>query len=671
MTVVYPIITILGIICYWFILGIMGSIVLRIQLKYLRSIFLLSSIGSFFLLLYSGLSLNQTSSNIVLNLGVPGYPFHLHWDPLSGFFLVVLSITSLGVSLFSSDYFRHLTFRTQSMICFNYHLFLASMAWVLIAADAYSFLIAWELMALSSYFLIVAFQSTQENQHAGFLYLLIAHIGALSILLSFALILQGQNDFSFDHIRQVNLSSIYLNMAVLFALIGFGAKAGLLPFHIWLPEAHPAAPSPISALMSGVMLKIAIYGILRISFDLLPGKEISWGVVLLIMGLLTALFGVILAAMQTDMKRLLAYSSIENIGLIFTGIGLSQLFNASNHTQLAALTLVAVLFLCFNHALLKCLLFLGTGSVLHATEERNLGRLGGLISRMPWVATLILIGVLGMAGVPMLNGFVAEWLLLQSFLLSPKISISSLIMILPIAAAIVVLVIGLSAYVMIKFYGIIFLGKPRESHLVKVVDASALEKFGLIWFAGICLVLGLFPIILIHPLINIADFLLHAISPASPLFQVKHSWLFLVPIQAERASYSPFIFFCVIIAFYMILFILIRTFYHGRLIRTHAWDGGYPGQTARMQDTAEGFSQPIKQIFKSFLHIQLKVPAAEDKHPQYQMYAADRFWYVLYFPLERSIFYIAKWISKLQHGRISYYLMYSFITLLILLWWVL
>lgn len=666
-----PIYSVFGIAVYWFFLGISGGILLHRWPKFLRLFFLLGALGSVFLLIISCLSLNQTPSDLILAIGIPEYPFHLHSDPLSEFFLILLSVASLGISAFSSDYFRHLTPRTKSLICFNYHFFLASMIWVLIAADAYSFLIAWELMALSSYFLIAAFKSSQETQHAGFLYFLIAHLGALAILLSFSLILQGQADFSFSGMRHAQLTPTTATIAFLLALAGFGAKAGLLPFHVWLPEAHPAAPSPISALMSGVMIKMAIYGLLRVSFDFLTTQTVSWGMTVLVIGLLTALFGAILAAVQTDMKRLLAYSSIENIGFITAGLGLALLFKATSHTQLAILTIVAILFHCFNHALFKSLLFLGTGSVLHATGERNLGRLGGLFSRMPWVAALVLVGVLAMAGVPTLNGFVSEWLLLQAFLYSPQISIPSLVMILPLAAAILVLVIGLVAYVMVKFYGIIFLGKQRESALTHAVDASTLEKCGLGWLAGMCCLLGLFPLILLRPLTQVADFLFHQTSPTFSLFHVKHTWLFLVPIHAERASYSPLIFFCVIVTLYVALIILIRAFYHGRIRRTYAWDGGYPGQTARMQDTAEGFSQPIKFIFAPFLHINLEVPKADDKTPLYRMRAEDRFWYVLYLPLTRFVMYLAKWISKLQQGRISYYLTYSFITLLLLLWWVL
>ncbi len=274
------------------------------------------------------------------------------------------------------------------------------MALVLVADDAYVFMVAWETMALSSYFLVTTEHRIPEIRRAGFLYLLIAHVGAIAILLCFGVLQGGSGDYTFGSMRSVILPDPWPSIAFFLALLGFGAKAGLLPMHVWLPEAHPAAPSPVSALMSGVMLKTAIYGILRVVFDLLNAQLWWWGVVALALGLVTALFGVVFAAVQTDMKRLLAYSSIENIGIIVAGIGLTILFKAYGKTLLAAITLTAVLYHTLNHAFFKSLLFLATGSVLHATKERSLGKLGGLIHRMPWVAWLALVGTLAIAGIP-------------------------------------------------------------------------------------------------------------------------------------------------------------------------------------------------------------------------------------------------------------------------------
>ncbi len=459
-----PLIWALAVTLYWILLGIIGGLLLRYKTNKPRIFFLLGASGSIALLVISSIFLTPDPLSVKLTPGILGFPLHFYWDALSAFFISLLSITSIGIGLFSSHYFRHVDSRTLSLLFFNYHWFLASMVWVFLAADAYGFLMAWEFMALSSYFLIVAFKSTPETLNAGFLYLLIAHLGAAAILFSFTVMLPVQSDFTFEAMRQELLTPTQANLAFLLALIGFGAKAGLLPLHVWLPEAHPAAPSPISALMSGVMLKTAIYGMLRVFFDLLSKQNIAENcrLIVLIAGLLTALFGVILAAMQTDMKRLLAYSSVENIGIIVLALGLALIFNKAHLPLFAALALVAALFHSFNHALFKSLLFLCTGNVLHATGERNLGRLGGLIAHMPWVAGFALIGILAMAGIPPLNGFFSEWLLVQAFLFSPTIPTPYLTMLIPVAAAAFALSVGLAAYVMVKFYGIIFLGKLRE-----------------------------------------------------------------------------------------------------------------------------------------------------------------------------------------------------------------
>jgi formate hydrogenlyase subunit 3/multisubunit Na+/H+ antiporter MnhD subunit len=663
-----PLHLILGFSLYLFLIGIVGSLLLKFWKNGVQVFFLLSSLGCILLLITSILFFNQTPYTLEIPLGIPGFPLHFNWDFLSAFFVMLLSVAATGISLFSSHYFCHFDSRAQRFICFHYHWFIASMIWVFLAADAYSFLLAWEFMALSSYFLIIAVQPTAENRHAGFLYFLIAHLGAIAILFSFALMLPTHSDFTFAMMRHSQLSPLIANGAFVLAFIGFGAKAGLLPLHVWLPKAHPAAPSPISALMSGVMLKTAIYGMLRVFFDLLANKNLDLGLIVLIAGSLTAILGVILAAMQTDMKRLLAYSSIENIGIITIGIGLALLFNASQYPVFAALALSAALFHCFNHALFKSLLFLGTGSVLHATGERNLGKLGGLIARMPWVAGLILIGTLAISGIPPLNGFVSEWLLLQAFLFFPKIPIPYVTMLIPVAAAIFVLTIGLTAYVMVKFYGIIFLGKPRENQLMQAHDASLLERCGLGWLAACCLLLGLFPFILLRPLTQLSASLLGQFN--LPLY-TQSSWLFLIPVSHARASYSPFLFFSSIIIVFAILYLAIRWFYHGNTRRSHAWDCGYPWQNARMQDTAEGFGQPIKRIFSAFMHVKMEIPNGFDTKPHYRVQTEDRFWYLLYFPLMHGISWIAKKIAKIQQGRISIYLLYSFLTLIVLLWWVL
>ena len=477
-----PIDVALGVVVAWLMLGIAGLLLqnTRIITQY---IFPAGAICALVLTL-AGLGGLAETSIAILPLGLPDLPFHLRMDALSSFFLLLLGGASIGISLFSAGYFRNMASGTLVLLNLEYHVFMATMALVFLADDAYMFMVAWESMALASYFLVTTDHNQPEVRRAGFLYLLIAHVGAIAILMSFGVMQGGHGDYTFDTMRHTHLSTFWASATFLLALFGFGAKAGILPMHAWLPEAHPAAPSPVSAMMSGIMLKTAIYGILRVTFDLLDTQLWWWGVLALALGLITALFGVIFAAVQVDMKRLLAYSSIENIGIILLGIGLTLIFHTFHKDALAALALTATLYHALNHAFMKSLLFLGTGSVLHATGERYLGKLGGLIHKMPKLALLMLVGTLAAAGLPPLNGFVSEWLLLQAFLLSPGLPQPYLNMLVPIAAAALVLAAALSGYVMVKFYGVIFLGQPRDEKLVQhdtdLHDAGIWERIGML-----------------------------------------------------------------------------------------------------------------------------------------------------------------------------------------------
>ena len=409
----------LGVIAAWLLLGISG-VFARHSIAFVgHLLFPVSAIVSLVLAGIGISALGAPAQSLVLPLGLPGLPFHLHLDALSAFFLLLIGAASAGISIYSAGYFRAGEGTAPGTHCILYHAFLAAMAMVVVADDAYLFMVAWETMALSSYFLVTSNHRIPANRSAGFLYLLLAHIGAIGVLLCFGVMQGAGGDYTFAAMRTRQLDPFWASVVFLLALFGFGAKAGMLPMHAWLPEAHPAAPSPISALMSGVMLKTAIYGILRVTFDLLQIQLPWWGVTMLMLGLATALFGVLFAAVQNDMKRLLAYSSIENIGIILSGIGLALIFHTYKAGPLAALALAAALYHTLNHAFFKSLLFLVTGTVLHSTKERSLGKLGGLIRSMPWVAWLGLIGTIAIAGLPPLNGFVSEWLLLQAFLATP------------------------------------------------------------------------------------------------------------------------------------------------------------------------------------------------------------------------------------------------------------
>jgi len=664
MPAILPIDIVAGVVLYWLILA-GAALALRNHPRLIaRLVFPAGAAGALLLAVAALGALGGPANVAVLPLGLPDLPFHLRLDSLSAFFLFLLGAAGLGISIFSSGYFLTMHQRSLGLLCFEYHVFLAGMALVFLADDAYLFMVAWETMALSSYFLVTTDHSIPAIRRAGFLYLLIAHVGAIGILMCFGVMQGGHGDYTFATMRAGHLSAFWSSVTFLLALFGFGAKAGILPMHAWLPEAHPAAPSPVSAMMSGIMLKTAIYGILRVTFDLLDVQLWWWGVIALALGLATALFGVMFAAVQADMKRLLAYSSIENIGIILVGIGLTIIFHAFGKDALAALSLTATLYHALNHAFIKSLLFLGTGAVLHATGERNLGKLGGLIHRMPKLALLMLLGTLAIAGLPPLNGFVSEWLLLQAFLLSPGLPHDYLNMLVPIAAAALALAAALSGYVMVKFYGIIFLGQPREQKLAEAHDIGVMERLGLTWLAAGCLALGLFPVFVILELDSVTKLLVHQTLGGSASLT---GWLWLTPIEPERASYSPLILFLIIVAGTLFTMVMVKKFYHGRLRRGPAWDCGFPEQTARMQDSAEGFGQPVRQIFELFFGIVREVPSPFDKHPRYHGETKDLLWEWCYLPIARLAEWLSMLIGKLQHGRINIYLLYSFITLLALL----
>ena len=627
-----------------------------------RTLFPLSALCSLAIAAVGAVSLVIPAENAVLPIGLPDLPMHVRLDALSGVFLLLLGASSAGISVFAAGYFRRGEGTPPGLMCLQYHLFLVSMGFILLADDAYAFMVAWETMAISSYFLVTTQHRIPEIRRAGFLYLLMAHVGAISVLLTFGVLQGGSWHFTFDAMRSVHLAPGWAAAAFLLALLGFGAKAGLVPMHVWLPEAHPAAPSPVSALMSGVMLKMAVYGMIRVTFDLLGTPVWWWGLVPLSIGLISALYGAVFAAVQTDMKRLLAYSSIENLGLAFTGLGLSVVFYGAGMRIPAALALAATLYHCLNHSMMKSLLFLGTGAVLHATGERNLGRLGGLIHRMPWVAWASLLGALAIAGLPPLNGFVSEWLLLQSFLFSDRIPHEFVDLLIPMSTAVVALAAALAGYVMVKFFGVIFLGQPRESSLANAHDCGLLERFGLVWLGLGCVALGLAPVQVLAALSHVTREL-----TGISLSQQGNPWWLLAPVPTRQVSYGPLVFFLAIALVVALTVLAVRLFYHQRVRRGPPWDCGFGGLTARMQDTAEGFGQPIRNIFQSFFSIERELPTPFDQAPRYRIAITDRIWRGLYQPLGRLVQRLADTVAVLQQGRISVYLLYSFGTLIVLL----
>lgn len=650
-----------GVVLFWLALGFAALLLQRVPHLLSRLVFPLGALGALFIAGVGVAGLLLPTSTIILPIGLPDLPFHLRLDALSAFFMVLLGGAAFGITVYASGYFKSMAAGPLALLALWYHLFLGGMVTVLLANDAYAFMVAWEVMALSSYFLVTTDHKVPEIRRAGFLYLLIAHVGAISLLLTFGVLQGGQGDYTFDTMRMAEMTPFWASAAYLLALFGFGAKAGMVPLHVWLPEAHPAAPSPVSALMSGVMLKTAIYGLLRVTFDLLNIQIGWWGTLALALGLITALYGVIFAAVQSDMKRLLAWSSIENIGILLAAFGLTLIFYTDGKGALAALTLTALLYHALNHAFFKGLLFVGTGSVLHATGVRHMGHLGGLMRFMPWTAWLTLIGALAIAGLPPLNGFVSEWLLLQAFLQTPGLTQPYLNMVIPVAAATVALAAALAAYVMVKFFGIVFLGQPRDPALHEAHEAGWPERLGMLWLAAGCVLLGLFPTQVIGWLAPVVSLL------TNQSLVNDGNWLMLAPVSAERASYAPLIFFAVVAVVLLLTYIWVRRVYHGRVRRSDPWDCGYPEQDARMQDSAEGFGQPIRQIFEVFMRVERETPDPFSRSPHYHGASLDKAWFIFYVPIARVANWLSEQAGRLQHGRIQWYLIYSFATLIFLL----
>lgn len=612
-----------------------------------------------------------------LGLGLPDLPFHLRIDPLSGVFLVIIGLLSTYVSIYSIGYVKEIAaHRPITKLVVFYLLFIAGMFMVVVSDDALVFLISWEIMAVASYFLVVFEDERVENRRAAFLYLVVAHVGAIGILLSFGVMaglttgFKGFSGYTFEAMRAAKFPSGWATAAFLLSFFGFAAKAGVVPLHVWLPEAHPVAPSNVSALMSGVMLKTAVYGIVRVTFDLLRNFPWWWGAVVLVFGVVSAVLGVLYALMQHDLKRLLAYHSVENIGIILIGIGLALIFASFNMPLLSALALTAGLFHALNHALFKGLLFMGAGAVLHATRRRNMEEMGGLIHLMPWTAALFLVGCLSISALPPFNGFVSEWLTFQAFLLSPSLPAPLLKLLIPLGAALLALAAALAAACFVKAFGVTFLGHWRGGHAPHVKEADRFMRSGMLLAALTCLLLGIMPTSVIKWMDAVSSQLVGSkISVSAGAF----GWMWITPISHERASYSGFVVFIGIIAAYLIVYMILHI-NPGKVHRAPIWDCGFRRLTERMQYNATSFSMPIRRVFGVLFHIKettklIQQPAhpAFPRKISYILRVRDRFWNWLYQPVAEAGFWAARKVGRLQQGRIQAYLIYSFLTIIILL----
>lgn len=456
-----PLASILGGTALLLCLGIVACTI-KPNRRWIRFAYGLSAILSVGLLVSAVFALfsSDAPSTMVLPIGLPWIGSHFRLDALSAFFLVVVNLGGAVAGLYAMGYGLHEK-QPRRVLPF-FPAFLATMNLVVIADDAFTFLASWEFMSLTSWVLVMSNHRDPDTSKAGLLYFVMAGFGTLMLLFAFGILAGPEGGYAFDAIREHSLPTWAGTAILALALLGAGSKAGLFPLHVWLPLAHPAAPSHVSSLMSGVMTKVAVYGFIRIIFDL-AGSELEWwwAIPVLIIGGGTSFLGVLYALMQHDLKRLLAYHTVENIGIIFIGLGLALAFHANKLEASAAVALSAALLHVFNHSLFKSLLFLGSGAVHHATGERDIDHLGGLIHRMPVTAILFLVGSVAISALPPFNGFVSEWLTFQSILVSPELPQTSLQFLIPAIGAVLALSAALAATCFVKAFGVAFLGRAR------------------------------------------------------------------------------------------------------------------------------------------------------------------------------------------------------------------
>jgi formate hydrogenlyase subunit 3/multisubunit Na+/H+ antiporter MnhD subunit len=605
------------------------------------------------------------AESLTLPVGLPWLGAHFRLDALSAFFLAVVDLGAASASLFALGYGSHEP--APERILPFYPAFLAGMTLVVLADDAFTFLISWEFMSLTSWALVMAHHRVPDNVRAGYVYLVMASFGTLTLLLAFGLLAGPDGLYAFAQMRAAHPSAMIGALAMILALIGAGSKAGIVPLHAWLPLAHPAAPSHVSALMSGVMTKVAIYGFVRIAFEL-AGPPAWWlSIVVLALAGITTFMGVLYALMQHDLKRLLAYHTVENIGIIFIGIGLALAFKAHGMLFAAALALTAALLHVFNQSLFKSLLFLGSGAVLVATGERDMEHLGGLIHRMPQTAFVFLVGCAAISALPPFNGFVSEWLTFQAILLSPQLPSWGLRLLVPAVGALLALSAALAAACFVKAYGVTFLGRPRTRAAATAAETDNFSLAAMFILAALCLIAGILPGLFIDALAPISTALLGERMPV----QIGSQWLSIVPIAASRSSYDGLLVFVFIAMSGMLAAFAIHRLASDRLRRAPAWDCGYPDPSPATQYTATSFAEPIRRVFGTVMfraREQVEMPPPGDTRPaRLTVQMTDPIWDWLYAPLAAAVSAAADRLNRLQFLTIRQFLTLVFCALVILL----
>ncbi len=604
-------------------------------------------------------------SSAELPLGLPWVGAHFRLDRLSAFFLGVVNLGGAMASLFAVGYGRHQ--ESPERVLPFYPAFLAGMNLVILADDAFSFLLAWEFMSLTSWALVMAHHHEAGNVRAAYIYIVMASFGTLALLLAFGLLASPDGAYAFANMRGITHADWVPSLVLALVLLGAGSKAGLVPLHVWLPLAHPAAPSHVSALMSGVMTKVAIYAFIRIVFDLIGSPIWWWGSVVLVLGSATAVLGVLYAVLERDLKRLLAYSTVENVGIIFVGLGLALAFEANGMAGAAALAFTAALFHVLNHTFFKSLLFFGAGAVLTATGTRDIEKLGGLIHRMPLTAFAFLGGAMAISALPPLNGFVSEWLVFQAILLSPALPQWGLKLLVPAVGALLALGAALTAACFVRAFGIAFLGRPRSPEAAAARETDRCSLVAMLGLLGLCLLAGILPGFVIDGIGPVAADVVGQRMPEQALL----SGLSIVPVAESRSSYNGLLVFAFIVFSTMLSVQVVHRFASRAVRRGPAWDCGYPDPAPATQYTGDSFAQPLRRVFGETVFRAVErgeMPPPGDTRPaRLKVKLRDLVWDVIYAPVSASILAVSEKLNRVQFLTIRQYLSLVFMALVGLL----
>jgi hydrogenase-4 component B len=601
--------------------------------------------------------ITNTTSTWRVPLALPIGELRTGIDPLSAFFVLCICVVSGLAAVYGAGYLRAYfgKQRVAPAVAF-FNLLLAAMLGVVLARDGVLFLLCWEAMSLASFFLVTFENDREDVRRAGTTYLIASHVGVILLFVLFCLLARAAGTFDFEVIKKIAAGTAGLgNAAFLLALGGFGTKAGFWPVHIWLPDAHPAAPSHVSAVMSGVMIKMGIYGLMRV-LPFLGTPPAWWAVVVLLVGALSGVVGVLHALAQHDLKRMLAYCSVENVGVIALGIGLGLLGQHYGNTTLTALGYAGALLHTLNHGLFKGLLFQGAGSVLHGSGTRHLESLGGLCRRMPQTGAAFLVGSIAICGLPPLNGFVSEWLIyLGAFRGGATLPAAGAVAAL-IALPALALIGGLALACFVRAVGVAFLGEPRSDHARHAHEVGPAMRAPMLAAALACLAIGLWPagaLALVAP--AVVD-LSGAAMPTElgPLFNIS-------------------LLAAVLVALVVALAWLRARLLRGRPVSQAAtWGCGYPHATARMQYTATSFSDPALAPFSSALQIRTRGGLPDGIFPSeshFEKHVGDMAGERLLVPAWRHFLQAAHRLKVIQHGRMQLYLVYVLASLVALVLW--